>query len=234
MRSDVPVASFLSGGLDSSLITITAQQLSPVPMRTFAMGFEHSEFNELPYACVRWHSAPAHEHEELLASVQDAIEKLPLLLWHMDEPMGDSSIIPNYLISRMAAQHVKVCLSGLGGMSFLAAIRATSTRSRERSASFFSMRLPPPERSHRSSIATTIPGPKSFGSRATQPMAWRSYLHKLQIFDTPPLEADRLPGHRDTPKKPSKRSGENIPARIPCPGANSSTSTPICRTRFSR
>ena len=114
MRSDVPVASFLSGGLDSSLITITAQRQSAVPMRTFAVGFEHSEFNELPYAASVAQQAGTR-HTEISASVEDAIEQLPRLLWHMDEPIGDSSIIPNYLISRGAAEHVKVCLSGLGG-----------------------------------------------------------------------------------------------------------------------
>ena len=137
-------------------------------MRTFAMAFEHSEFNELPYACAAAKRAGT-QHEELLASVQDAIEKLPMLLWHMDEPIGGWSIIPNYLISRMAAQHVKVCLSGLGGDELLEDIRVTSPRSREGFASYFTMRLPSPEQSHRLSIDTAIPGPKSCESRATQP-----------------------------------------------------------------
>jgi asparagine synthase (glutamine-hydrolysing) len=114
MRSDVPVASFLSGGLDSSLVTITAQSQSSIPMRTFTLAFEHTEFDEAPYARAVAECAGS-DHRELIASPRDALERLPLLVWHMDEPMGDSSIIPNYLISRFAAQHVKVCLSGLGG-----------------------------------------------------------------------------------------------------------------------
>ena len=96
MRSDVPVASFLSGGLDSSLVTATAQRLSPTPIRSFTVGFEHTEFDETPYA----RSVADHvhtDHRELSVKVQDAVEHLPKLLWHMDEPLGDSSIIPNYL-----------------------------------------------------------------------------------------------------------------------------------------
>ncbi|HLG98188.1 MAG TPA: asparagine synthase (glutamine-hydrolyzing) [Bryobacteraceae bacterium] len=114
MRSDVPVASFLSGGLDSSLVTITAQRHSSIPMHSFTMAFKHTEFDELPYArAVAEHAGT--DHRELRSSPRDAIERLPQLIWHMDEPMGDSSIVPNYLISRFAATFVKVCLSGLGG-----------------------------------------------------------------------------------------------------------------------
>lgn len=114
MRSDVPVASFLSGGLDSSLVTITAQRQSSIPMHSFTVAFEQSEFDESPYArAVATHAGT--DHRELRASAQDAIQSLPQLIWHMDEPMGDSSIVPNFLISRFAAQYVKVCLSGLGG-----------------------------------------------------------------------------------------------------------------------
>ena len=114
MRSDVPVASFLSGGLDSSLVTVTAQQQSGIPINTFTLAFEHTEFDEAPYAtAVAQHART--DHRELRAGPQDAIDLLPRLVWHLDEPMGDSSIIPNYLISRFAAKYVKVCLSGLGG-----------------------------------------------------------------------------------------------------------------------
>ena len=114
MRSDVPVASFLSGGLDSSLVTATAQRLSDVPIKSYTVGFEHTEFDETPYARLMADHA-CTDHRELHVKVQDALEQLPKLLWHMDEPLGDSSIIPNYLISRFAAREVKVCLSGLGG-----------------------------------------------------------------------------------------------------------------------
>ena len=84
---------FSAAALDSSLITLTAQAESSAPMRTFALGFEHSEFNELPYASSVARRAGT-EHTELLASVQNAIEKLPLLLWHMDSPWATPPSFP--------------------------------------------------------------------------------------------------------------------------------------------
>ncbi|MCU1260033.1 MAG: Asparagine synthetase, partial [Bryobacterales bacterium] len=99
MRSDVPVASFLSGGLDSSLVTVTAQRASEIPLNTFTLAFEHTEFDETPYARAVAEQANTW-HRERIASPRHAIDHLPLLLWHMDEPMGDSSIIPNFLISK--------------------------------------------------------------------------------------------------------------------------------------
>ena len=192
MRSDVPVASFLSGGLDSSLITLTAQTQSSVPMRTFAMGFEHSEFNELPYASSVARRAGT-EHAELLASVHDAVEKLPLLLWHMDEPMGDSSIIPNYLISSMAAKYVKVCLSGLGGDELFGGYSryvdgdAGKIRKIFRFAPALARMLAPKVDRHNYSWAEEL-------RLAGNPdMAWRAYLHKLQIWDARSLETIGFP-----------------------------------------
>jgi len=187
MRSDVPVASFLSGGLDSSLVTITAQRQSDVPMRTFAMGFEYSEFNELPYALAVARRAGT-QHTEMIASVSDAIEKLPMLLWHMDEPMGDSSIIPNYLISRMAAEHVKVCLSGLGGDELFGGYSryldagAGTIRRIFRHAPVAARTLAPIVDHYNYHWAEEL---RLAGSAS---MAWRSYLHRLEIFDGRALE----------------------------------------------
>jgi asparagine synthase (glutamine-hydrolysing) len=198
MRSDVPVASFLSGGLDSSLITITAQRQSSVPMRTFAVGFEHSEFNELPYASsVARHAGT--QHTEVSASVQDAIEKLPLLLWHMDEPIGDSSIIPNYLISRIAAEHVKVCLSGLGGDELFGGYaryidpRSGKIRTVFRHVPALARLLAPMVDRHNYHWAEEL-------RLASDPsMAWRSYFHKIQIVDSRALENLGFPaaGHAE-------------------------------------
>jgi asparagine synthase (glutamine-hydrolysing) len=192
MRSDVPVASFLSGGLDSSLVTITAQRNSMVPMRTFAMGFEHSEFNELPYALSVARRAGT-DHIELVASVSDAIEKLPMLLWHMDEPMGDSSIIPNYLISRMAASHVKVCLSGLGGDELFGGYPRYIDPGQGRIRKVFQ---------HAPAVARTLAPvvdrynyhwAEELRLAGSPSMAWRSYLHRLQIFDSRSLEQIGFP-----------------------------------------
>ena len=219
MRSDVPVASFLSGGLDSSLITITAQQQSSVTMRTFAMAFEHSEFNELPYASAAAKRAGT-QHEELLASVQDAIEKLPMLLWHMDEPMGDSSIIPNYLISRMAAQHVKVCLSGLGGDELFGGYSRYVKPEPGRIRKLFH---------YAPGVAGTIapivdrysyPWAEELRIASDPALEWRTYLHKLQIFDRSHTRRYRFSGsgarrrnHRNAVGKVSRKRFGN-PAAV--------------------
>ncbi len=198
MRSDVPVASFLSGGLDSSLITITAQRQSSVPMRTFAVGFEHSEFNELPYASSVARQAGT-QHTEISASVQDAIEKLPLLLWHMDEPIGDSSIIPNYLISRIAAEHVKVCLSGLGGDELFGGYAryldpgSGKIRTVFQHVPALARFLAPMVDRYNYHWAEEL---RLAGSPS---MAWRSYFHKIQIVDSRSLENLGFPatGHAE-------------------------------------
>jgi asparagine synthase (glutamine-hydrolysing) len=192
MRSDVPVASFLSGGLDSSLVTIVAQQYSPQPINTFSMGFTHSEFDELPYARLvadRAHTA----HRELTATTDDAIAHLPALLWHMDEPMGDSSIIPNYLISRMAARHVKVCLSGLGGDELFGGYARYASAGIGRIR-----RLMAPVPAMAGALAPVVDRWNfSWGEElrlASSPaQEYRSYLHRLQIFDSAALERIGFP-----------------------------------------
>ena len=183
MRSDVPVASFLSGGLDSSLITVTAQRESSVPIHTFTMAFERSDFDETPYADAVARLAGTR-HSEGSATVQDAIEKLPLLLWHMDEPISDSSIIPNYLISHMAAEQVKVCLSGLGGDELFGGYARYLDPGAGRIRQIFqhapnaARRLAPIIDGYHYSWAEEL-------RLASDPsMAWRSYLHRLQIFDS--------------------------------------------------
>jgi len=198
MRSDVPVASFLSGGLDSSLVTITAQRQSLVPIHTFTLGFEQSQFDERPYADAVARLAGT-DHCETSASVQDAIEHLPLLLWHMDEPMGDSSIVPNYLISRLAAKHVKVCLSGLGGDELFGGYARYVDQGAGRIRQVFqhaptaAKRLAPLVGRYHHYWAEEL-------RLASGPaMAWRSYLHRIQIFDSPSLASIGFPaaGHAE-------------------------------------
>ena len=187
MRSDVPVASFLSGGLDSSLVTATAQRLSRTPIQSFTVGFEHTEFDETPYA--RSLANHVHtDHRELSVKVQDAVEHLPKLLWHMDEPLGDSSIIPNYLISRFAAQEVKVCLSGLGGdelfggySRYLDPGPGRIRRAFRHAPSAARVLAPIVVRYHN-------PWAEELHLAADPSLSWRSYLHRLQIFNTRGLE----------------------------------------------
>ncbi len=110
--ADVPVGAFLSGGLDSSMIVADATR-GDQPMQTFSMGFREAAFNELPHArAVAEHFGTQH-HEELVTP--DAASLLTQLTEYYDEPFADSSAIPTFLVSQLAARHLKVVLSGDGG-----------------------------------------------------------------------------------------------------------------------
>jgi asparagine synthase (glutamine-hydrolysing) len=113
MISDVPLGAFLSGGIDSSLVVASMAHQSTAPIKTFSIGFEEAEFNELPYARQVAHHYKT-EHREMLVR-PDSLDLLPRIVRHFDEPFGDTSAIPTFLVSEFASQHVKVCLTGDGG-----------------------------------------------------------------------------------------------------------------------
>ena len=111
--ADVPVGVLLSGGIDSSALTALAAQESAEPVRTFSIGFEERSFDELGNARLvadRYGT----EHRELVLR-PDAALLLPELAEAFDEPFADSSALPTYLVSQLAAEDVKVALSGEGG-----------------------------------------------------------------------------------------------------------------------
>ncbi len=111
--SDVPLGAFLSGGIDSSVVVGMMARLSDRPVKTYTIGFSEREFSEIEDArAVARHFATDH-HEFIVRP--SAISILPDLAWHFDEPFGDSSAVPTYYVSQMAAAHVKVALSGDGG-----------------------------------------------------------------------------------------------------------------------
>lgn len=110
--ADVPVGAFLSGGLDSSLITAYMRRASE-DVRTFAIGFEENSFNELAHAR-QVAEALGTRHEEHTVSY-DVRELMPDLLEHFGEPFADSSAIPYFHLSQMTRRHVTVALSGDGG-----------------------------------------------------------------------------------------------------------------------
>jgi len=111
--SDVPLGAFLSGGIDSSTIVGLMRELGTTPLKTFSIGFEDTSYNELNYAR---HVAQKFntEHKEHLLQPQ-ALELTEKLIRHLDEPFGDFSIFPTYLVSKVARSEVKVILSGDGG-----------------------------------------------------------------------------------------------------------------------
>jgi asparagine synthase (glutamine-hydrolysing) len=111
--SDVPVGVLLSGGVDSSLLAALAAEESSEALRTFSIGFEERSFNEL--ADARRVAARYGTHHAELVLRPDAALLLPALAEAFDEPFADSSALPTYLVSQLAASDVKVALSGEGG-----------------------------------------------------------------------------------------------------------------------
>jgi asparagine synthase (glutamine-hydrolysing) len=111
--SDVPVGVLLSGGIDSAALTAMAAQESGYPVSTFSIGFEESSFDELAQARLVAERYGTDHHELILRP--DAVDLLPRLVEAFDEPFGDSSALPTYLVSQLAADTVKVVLSGEGG-----------------------------------------------------------------------------------------------------------------------
>lgn len=111
--SDVPLGVFLSGGVDSSCIVALMSKFSSGKVKTFSIGFKESDFNELRYAKAISERFGT-EHKELIVQPK-ALEILPKIAWHYDQPFGDSSCIPTYYVSKMTREFVTVALNGDGG-----------------------------------------------------------------------------------------------------------------------
>lgn len=111
MISDVPLGSFLSGGIDSSIVTAIMAEISPDPVHTFSIGFKEKAYDESSRASLvsahlkTKHSSFIVDYKDLLDCTDDAVD-------YFDEPFADSSAIPSYLVAKMASQHVKVVLTG--------------------------------------------------------------------------------------------------------------------------
>ena len=111
--SDVPLGAFLSGGIDSSAVVAMMSQASSRPVKTFSIGFDQPEYDEIRYAR-RIAERFGTEHHELVVR-PDAAGILPKLAWHYDEPFADSSAVPTYYVSQMTRQYVTVALNGDAG-----------------------------------------------------------------------------------------------------------------------
>ena len=121
MVSDVPVGAFLSGGIDSSAVVASMARASSRPVRTFAIGFDEADFDELAYARLVAQRYGT-EHVEMVVK-PDVMEILPRITWQLDEPFGDASMLPTYCVSRITRDHVTVALSGDGGDESFAGYR---------------------------------------------------------------------------------------------------------------
>lgn len=114
LMADVPYGTFLSGGIDSSLVSAISQKISNQQIKTFTMGFAEQKFDETHYAKkIAQHIES--QHFEYIVSEKDAKSILSNLFSYYDEPFADTSAVPTMLVAKMARQHVKMTLSGDGG-----------------------------------------------------------------------------------------------------------------------
>lgn len=111
--SDVPLGAFLSGGVDSSTVVAMMARASSGPVKTFSIGFRKDDFNEAHYARIVANRFGTDHHEMILEP--DVVQTVEHLTSSIEEPFGDSSMLPTYYVSQMARQHVTVALSGDGG-----------------------------------------------------------------------------------------------------------------------
>ncbi|MEK6657730.1 MAG: asparagine synthase (glutamine-hydrolyzing), partial [Nitrospirota bacterium] len=113
--SDVPLGAFLSGGIDSSAIVAFMSKRMKEPVKTFSVGFDTVDpyYNELNYARI----ASRHfktDHHEIIVRPQDVVNLFPVIARHLDDSINDPAVLPTYIVSKLAKEHVKVVLSGEG------------------------------------------------------------------------------------------------------------------------
>ena len=119
LMADVPLGMFLSGGIDSSAIAAVMSGMVSEPIKTFSVAFKEREANELEYARIVAEAFKTNHHE-VVVSPEDFFGMLPQLVWHEDEPLAHPSSVALYFVSKLAAQHVKVVLTGEGSDELLA------------------------------------------------------------------------------------------------------------------
>jgi asparagine synthase (glutamine-hydrolysing) len=112
MVSDVPLGAFLSGGVDSSIVTAVMARQRPV--KTFSIGFDVDAYSETNHARRIAQRFSTHHHE-FIVSADEVLESLPDVIWYSDQPLADTSCLAVYHLARLTRQHVTVALSGDGG-----------------------------------------------------------------------------------------------------------------------
>jgi len=149
--SDVPLGAFLSGGIDSgSVVASMASQLQE-PVKTFSIGFPEPGFNELDLASATARKYGTDHHQMIVQP--DSVSLVTKLVHHFDEPFGDSSAIPTYLVSEFAAQYVKLVLTGDGGDELFAGYESFLTIQRLRKLD----RIPLAAKKLISALASALP-----------------------------------------------------------------------------
>jgi asparagine synthase (glutamine-hydrolysing) len=177
LASDVPLGAFLSGGIDSSAVVATMARLTPAPVKTFSIGFGERDYDELAHARVVAKEFGTEHHELVLQP--DVLDSIEDLAWHLDEPFGDSSAIPTYMVSKLAAEHVTVILSGDGGDELFGGYDKYAVEERERA-----WRLPGALRWLLGAIGRSMPyGMKGRNfARHFSLSGWERYLDALVLF----------------------------------------------------
>jgi asparagine synthase (glutamine-hydrolysing) len=153
MIADVPVGALLSGGVDSSIVVAEMAGASSQPVRTFSIGFEQDEYNELPRARTIAERFSTDHHEFVVTP--DATELIPKLVRHYGEPYADSSALPSFYLAELTRQHVTVALNGDGGDESFAGYRRHVVNSLLGSVE----RLPYPLRRAAAKLDGALPSP---------------------------------------------------------------------------
>lgn len=112
MRSDVTVGSFLSGGVDSSIIVAIAREFNP-KIKTISVGFEREGYSEIDVAKETADRLNVENISEIITA-QQFMDEFPRFVWHMDDPLADPAAVPQFFLAEIARKHVKVALSGEG------------------------------------------------------------------------------------------------------------------------
>lgn len=178
MRSDVPVGSFLSGGIDSSFIAAIAKQFNP-NIKTFSVGFEREGFSEIDVAKETAEKLGV-ENISYVISPEEYMAELPKVMWHMDDPLADPAAVPLYFVAREARKHVTVVLSGEGADELFGGYNIY----REPQSLELFERMPSTVKSALRVIAGLLPEGikgKSFIERGTTPMEER-YIGNAKMY----------------------------------------------------
>jgi asparagine synthase (glutamine-hydrolysing) len=160
MVADVEVGAFLSGGVDSTLVCAIVRTVLGLPLKSFTIGFSDPSYDEREYASrAAKHLGTTHFAEELGAFCPEDLERLQVA--HLGMPFHDSSILPTALVSRVAASHVKVALSGDGGDELFSGYQRYQARAILR----WYTKLPQPLRQRGESLLRALPEPDQHHSR---------------------------------------------------------------------
>ena len=184
LQSDVPFGAFLSGGVDSSTIVAIMSELLDEPVKTFSVGFESddTESDELPYARMVAERFST-QHHEVIIRAKDFTSLAQQVTWHLDQPIADQATIATMMVSRLAASHVKMVLSGEGGDELFAGYARYVGESWSRYFNIF----PSPLKSLARSASQRLPGlrrPKIAIHALTQPDEVSRFTNWFPLFNT--------------------------------------------------